>query len=119
MPAQDSHPGTQFVGTADAGPKSQHVGDDYFLDSGDKIRFFLEPAAIGPDGKLTRPKHEAVNKIGHALAMLDPDFRAFSFSDDVKNLVRDLGFHKDPKLIQSMVYVCPAVLPLFLARPDP
>ena len=42
-----------------------HVGDDYFLTSGDKIRFFLEQEALDQDGKLTRPKEKAVNKIGH------------------------------------------------------
>ena len=42
-----------------------HVGDDYFLTSGDKIRFFLEQDALDQDGRLTRPKEKAVNKIGH------------------------------------------------------
>jgi len=42
-----------------------HVGDDYFLTSGDKIRFFLERDALDQDGRLTRPKEKAVNKIGH------------------------------------------------------
>ena len=42
-----------------------HVGDDYFLTSGDKIRFFLEKDALDQGGKLTRPKEKAVNKIGH------------------------------------------------------
>ena len=42
-----------------------HVGDDYFLNSGDKIRFFLEQGALDQDGRLTRPKEKAVNKIGH------------------------------------------------------
>jgi len=42
-----------------------HVGDDYFLSSGDKIRFFLEKDALDQDGKLTLPKEKAVNKIGH------------------------------------------------------
>ena len=42
-----------------------HVGDDYFLTSGDKIRFFLEEGAIDAQGKLTREKNKAVNKIGH------------------------------------------------------
>lgn len=42
-----------------------HVGDDYFLSSGDKIRYFLEQDAVGADGKLNREKHLAVNKIGH------------------------------------------------------
>ncbi|GAA5956740.1 hypothetical protein JCM10213_004629 [Rhodosporidiobolus nylandii] len=95
----ESHPGTVFTGSAD----KKHIGDDYFLTSGDKIRFFLEPAATGEDGKLNRPKEEAVNKIGHALAMLDPGFRQFSFSEDVKSLVRSMEKYEDPKLIQSMV----------------
>ena len=42
-----------------------HVGDNYFLTSGDKIRFFLEKDVLDQDGKLTRPKEKAVNKIGH------------------------------------------------------
>lgn len=42
-----------------------HVGDDYFLNSGDKIRYFLEEDAVDADGKLNREKHLAVNKIGH------------------------------------------------------
>ena len=42
-----------------------HVGDEYFLTSGDKIRYFLEEDAVGEDGKLDREKQKAVNKIGH------------------------------------------------------
>ena len=45
-----------------------HVGDDYFLTSGDKIRYFLEQDAINGQGNLTREKHRAVNKIGHGLS---------------------------------------------------
>ncbi|KAI5821953.1 hypothetical protein K523DRAFT_422277, partial [Schizophyllum commune Tattone D] len=55
----DNHPMTRFT-TGD----DDHVGDDYFLDSGDKIRYFLEPDAV-TDGRLNRPKQLAVNKIGH------------------------------------------------------
>jgi hypothetical protein len=34
----DDHPMTKFS----TGEKTDHVGDDYFLDSGDKVRFFFE-----------------------------------------------------------------------------
>jgi len=81
-----------------------HVGDDYFLTSGDKIRFFLEQDALDRDGKLTRPKEKAVNKIGHALHELDPLFRKVTLQNQrIKQLVRDLQFHRDPVALQSMV----------------
>lgn len=34
----DDHPMTKFS----TGESSEHVGDDYFLTSGDKVRFFFE-----------------------------------------------------------------------------
>lgn len=34
----DDHPMTKFS----TGEKSDHVGDNYFLESGDKVRFFFE-----------------------------------------------------------------------------
>ncbi|XP_006457344.1 hypothetical protein AGABI2DRAFT_196096 [Agaricus bisporus var. bisporus H97] len=95
----DSHPRTKFT-TGD----DNHVGDDYFLTSGDKIRFFLEEDAVDPDGKLNRPKQKAVNKIGHGLHELDPLFRKVTLENDrLKSLARDLKFHHDPVALQSMV----------------
>ncbi|KAL1696098.1 phytanoyl-CoA dioxygenase [Schizophyllum commune] len=94
----DNHPMTRFT-TAD----DDHVGDDYFLDSGDKIRYFLEPDAV-TDGRLNRPKQLAVNKIGHALHTLDPLFRRVTLENGrLRAVARDLKFHKDPVALQSMV----------------
>lgn len=75
--------------------------DAYFLGSGADIRFFLEPEAIGSNGRLTCPKHEAINKIGHALHDRDPVFDRFSRDRRLAALVDDLGVAQ-PTLIQSM-----------------
>ncbi len=77
------------------------TSDDYFLDSGDKIRFFFEENAFLPDGTLRQSKEQSINKIGHALHDLDPVFDRFSRTAEIKQLVSDLGI-VDPLLLQSM-----------------
>ncbi|KAF8639525.1 hypothetical protein AX17_001430 [Amanita inopinata Kibby_2008] len=67
-------------------------------------RYFLEEDVIDKDGKLTRPKDKAVNKIGHALHELDPVFRKVTLENErLRMLVRDLKFHHKPVALQSMI----------------
>src|SRR6266542_5083844 len=54
------------------------ASDDYFLESGDKIRFFFEENAFNSDGTLRQSKERSINKIGHALHDLDLVFDKFS-----------------------------------------
>ena len=77
------------------------TSDDYFLESGDKIRFFFEENAFLPDGTLRQSKERSINKIGHALHDLDPVFNRFSRTPAIKRLVSDLGI-VEPLLLQSM-----------------
>jgi phytanoyl-CoA hydroxylase len=77
------------------------TSDDYFLESGDKIRFFFEENAFRPDGTLQQSKEQSINKVGHALHDLDPAFDKFSRTPEIKQLVSDLGID-DPLLLQSM-----------------
>lgn len=85
---------------------SEHkpISDLYFLESGDKIRFFFEAEAINKNGDLKTSKNLAINKIGHALHDLDPLFSCFSRLNKISRLMSDLSVKK-PLLIQSM-YIC-------------
>src|SRR5262245_11738552 len=73
--------------------------DDYFLDSGDKVRFFFEEDAFAPDGGLRYDKERSINKIGHALHDLDPVFDAFSRKPELAAICGDLGY--DEPLLRS------------------
>ena len=77
------------------------TSDDYFLESGDKIRFFFEEHAFNADGSLKQSKEQSINKIGHALHDLDPAFDKFSRTPQLKQLVNDLGL-SNPLMLQSM-----------------
>ena len=64
--------------------------DEYFLTSGDRVRFFYEE-----DDPAT------VNKIGHAMHDLDPVFDRFSHTPELAAVAGDIGM-RDPVLLQSM-----------------
>ena len=81
--------------------EQNRTSDDYFLESGDKIRFFFEENAFLPDGTLRQSKKRSINKIGHALHDLDPVFDQFSRTPAIKQMVSDLGI-TNPLLLQSM-----------------
>jgi len=80
---------------------TRHAQDRYFLESGDKIRFFFEEEAFDRSGALRQGKARSINKVGHALHDLDPVFDAFSRQPALAALVADLGLEQ-PLLLQSM-----------------
>ncbi len=80
--------------------------DDYFLGSGDTIRCFFEAEAVDGAGRLVVPKRHAINKIGHALHDLDPDFDRFSRDPRLAEIAAAIGM-RQPHLLQSMVILKP------------
>ena len=81
--------------------KQKKVEDKYFLESGDKIRFFFEEGAFDKKGNLNNSIELLINKIGHAMHDLDPFFKKFSYRKDLADIAKNMGI-KSPKLIQSM-----------------
>ncbi|PQE04726.1 phytanoyl- dioxygenase protein [Rutstroemia sp. NJR-2017a BBW] len=104
----EDHPMTRFT-TGEEGGKDggEHVGDRYFLESGDKVRFFFEEDALSPTGELLKPKNLSINKIGHSLHTLSPPFASISHpsspsSHSPSAIARTLGF-QSPQILQSMI----------------
>ena len=81
--------------------KQTQLGDKYFEESGDKIRFFFEHDAFDSDGNLRQSKQDSLNKMGHAMHDLDPVFDAFSRTPELAATVASLGY-EDPVILQSM-----------------
>lgn len=75
--------------------------DDYFLESSDKVHCFFEEGAFDGQGHLQKSKDMAINKIGHALHDIIPEFREWTRSARVTELLRCLGYKK-PVPVQSM-----------------
>lgn len=50
------------------------------------------------------PPAQSINKIGHALGVLDPVFRRYTLEHEkVKQAAKDIGVHESPRVLQSMV----------------
>jgi len=77
------------------------LGDKYFEESGDKIRFFFESDAFDGNGELRQSKEDSLNKMGHAMHDLDPVFDAFSRTTELAATVDSLGY-EEPVILQSM-----------------
>ena len=75
--------------------------DNYFLESGDKIRCFFEEESFDKNGGLRQSKELSINKIGHAMHDLDPVFDKFSRTPELAEIAKDVGF-ENPAILQSM-----------------
>ncbi|KTF88033.1 hypothetical protein cypCar_00044515, partial [Cyprinus carpio] len=94
------HCRTQFSTDHDEQLKKQGNAD-YFITSGDKIRFFFEKGVFDDKGEFIVPREHSLNKIGHALHAYEPLFKAVTHSPKIQNLVKKLGLIA-PVILQSM-----------------
>src|SRR5687768_15727246 len=81
--------------------EQNRVADDYFLTSGDKIRFFFEENAFLPNGTLKYEKEKSINKIAHALLDLYLVIDCLSSIKKVKQFSASLILDES-LLVQSM-----------------
>ncbi|XP_064164755.1 phytanoyl-CoA dioxygenase domain-containing protein 1 isoform X1 [Anguilla rostrata] len=74
---------------------------DYFITSGDKIRFFFEKGVFDEKGDFNVARECSLNKIGHALHAYEPLYKNVTHSQKVQNMVKKLGL-RSPVILQSM-----------------
>ena len=67
------------------------VQDAYFMDSSNRVSFFLEDTSNGLH----------VNKMGHGLHDVDKVFNQFCYQPRIKDLSRKIGFQQ-PQIVQTM-----------------
>jgi len=90
----------------------EHIGEkfecsnarnNYFMTSGDKIRFFFDPNAYDKDGNLIDEPYKTLNKVGHALHMEPGPFQDIVTCDRTKKLLKALGY--DQVSIPQSMYI--------------
>jgi len=85
--------------------KIESRNNDYFLNSADKVRIFLEEGVKKEDINNQNLMNK-INKIGHGLHLHNPAFRDFINNHKIKNISRDLKM-TNPVVAQSMYIVKP------------
>lgn len=85
--------------SAEGTAKNAYLSDAYFLESGDKIRYFLEPGQ-------TEVSVGALNKVAHALHTDGGAFQEFTSHQSFRSIARRLGISQ-PSVVQSMYILKP------------
>ncbi len=75
--------------------------DDYFFASSEAVHCFLEADALDARGELCKPKHLAINKIGHALHDHLPAYTYFCRQLWLGQILRKLELRR-PQIWQTM-----------------
>lgn len=76
--------------------------DTYFMESAEAVHCFLEEGAL-TGRELNRPKERAINKIGHALHDLEPEFAAFCRLPVFGECLHRIGF--SPAQLWQTMYI--------------
>ncbi len=78
-----------------------HASTDYFLQSGDKISFFLNTESIGSRQQLKKPIASSLKSVGHAIHELNKVFETFTYNDIFKSIAQGIFKMQAPVVVQS------------------
>jgi phytanoyl-CoA hydroxylase len=81
--------------------EQERVSNGDFLSSGSRTWCFFEEEAFDEHGALRQDKRLSINKIGHAMHDLDPEFERFTYTPELAGVASDIGLD-DALALQSM-----------------
>ncbi|MGD9995754.1 MAG: phytanoyl-CoA dioxygenase family protein [Ilumatobacteraceae bacterium] len=81
--------------------EQERVSNADFLSSGTRTWCFFEEEAFDEHGGLRQDKRLSINKIGHAMHDLDPEFERFTYTPELAGVASDIGL-TDALALQSM-----------------
>jgi len=83
--------------------ETESGNNEYFLTSGDKVRYFFDEPAITSDKKLKFDCFKSLNKVGHAIHMEPGPFQKMVKCDLSRKILRTLGI--DQVSVPQSMYI--------------
>jgi phytanoyl-CoA hydroxylase len=89
--------------------QQERVSNGEFLASGGGIWCFFEAEAFDDEGRLRQAKSLSINKIGHAMHDLVPEFQSFTYTRELAGVASDLGLARALALQSMYIFKQPHI----------
>ncbi|CRK97521.1 CLUMA_CG010910, isoform A [Clunio marinus] len=83
-------------------PQLTRKRDQFQIDSAEILSYFFRADAFNEKNELIVPEEFALNRVGHALSVVNDAFKRYTFDNRVREVLWQLGYQR-PAVAQSMI----------------